>query len=128
MFTGTYYGMIDDKNRFRLNKNHKQYLPVNESCYITLSTDGHLVILTRQSLENAIQKIRDEIGDIEVRDNAIRRLTAMCVEIKEDSQGRHTLPKELKQIAGVKKDIAMLGVVDRIEIWNKGEWYNEINN
>ncbi len=35
-----------------------------------------------------------------------------------DSQGRILIPANLKEYAGIDKDVAILGVCDRIEIWN----------
>ena len=39
-----------------------------------------------------------------------------------DGQGRILIPEYLKQHAGIKQDVVMIGVSDRIEIWAKEKW------
>jgi DNA-binding transcriptional regulator/RsmH inhibitor MraZ len=39
-----------------------------------------------------------------------------------DSQGRIRLPVELAQLAKLDGDVALIGVGDRIELWNKQRW------
>lgn len=47
-----------------------------------------------------------------------------------DNQGRIILLSNLREYAGLKKDIVSIGVNNRIEIWNKENWkeYNEEEN
>ncbi len=45
-----------------------------------------------------------------------------AVEITFDSQGRILLPQYLKDYAGIKKDVIIVGVSNRIEIWAKDCW------
>ena len=39
-----------------------------------------------------------------------------------DSQGRILLPQNLKDYAEIKKDVVVVGVSNRIEIWAKNKW------
>jgi MraZ protein len=39
-----------------------------------------------------------------------------------DSAGRLLLPEKLKNSAAIVKDVVMLGLIDRIEIWAKDRW------
>jgi MraZ protein len=39
-----------------------------------------------------------------------------------DSQGRVTIPQRLRDAVGIKKDVVVLGVRERIEIWERGEF------
>ena len=45
---------------------------------------------------------------------------AASVEI--DKQGRILLPQVLRNFAGLEKDVVLIGVASRIEIWNKEKW------
>lgn len=47
-----------------------------------------------------------------------RRLYAMAAACELDKQGRILIPNNLRQIAGLDKDATLIGVGDRIEIWN----------
>ncbi len=43
-------------------------------------------------------------------------------EIIPDKQGRALIPRYLKEFAGIKKDIVIIGVSNRIEIWSHELW------
>ena len=45
-----------------------------------------------------------------------------AVEVVFDSQGRILLPQNLKDYAEIKKDVVIVGVSSRIEIWAKDKW------
>ena len=45
-----------------------------------------------------------------------------AVEVRVDKQGRILLPAYLKQYADIKKEIMVIGVSNRIEIWSKDKW------
>ena len=46
-----------------------------------------------------------------------------------DKQGRGLIPLNLKEYAGIEKDIVSIGALTRVEIWSKEKWreYNESN-
>jgi MraZ protein len=48
-------------------------------------------------------------------------------EISCDKQGRILLPNTLREYAQLDKDVIVIGVSNRIEIWNRSSWdtYNE---
>jgi len=51
-----------------------------------------------------------------------------AVEVNCDKQGRILIPNYLKEFAGIKRDVMIVGVVNRIEIWSRELWegfYNE---
>lgn len=39
-----------------------------------------------------------------------------------DRQGRVLIPPYLKEYAGIKRDVVVVGVSNRIEVWDKEEW------
>ena len=49
-------------------------------------------------------------------------------EIECDKQGRILIPKYLKDYAGIKKDVIVVGVSSRIEIWSKDAWQSYYNS
>jgi MraZ protein len=47
-----------------------------------------------------------------------------AVEVTLDKQGRILLASYLKDFAEIKRDIVLIGVSNRIEIWSKENWLN----
>ena len=44
-----------------------------------------------------------------------------------DKQGRILIPKYLKDYAGIKRDVVIIGVSNRIEIWSRESWQQYYN-
>ena len=42
--------------------------------------------------------------------------------MKLDGQGRVTIPQRLRESVGIKKEVVVLGVRERMEIWDRGEF------
>jgi len=47
---------------------------------------------------------------------------AGAAELTCDKQGRILVPDYLKEFAGIKRDVILVGISNRVEIWDKGEW------
>jgi len=45
-----------------------------------------------------------------------------AVEVLPDRQGRFIIPQYLKDFAGIKKDAVVIGISNRIEIWETASW------
>ena len=59
-----------------------------------------------------------------------RQFFAGAVECELDNQGRIIIPSNLREYAGLEKQIVSIGVAERVEIWNKQSWesYNDEEN
>lgn len=54
---------------------------------------------------------------------AFRRFyIASAVPVKADAQGRLLVPQELRDYASLSEEVVLLGVGDKLEIWNSGDW------
>ena len=47
---------------------------------------------------------------------------AGAAEVEVDKQGRILIPAVLREFAGLDKDVVLVGVASRIEIWSKEKW------
>ena len=45
-----------------------------------------------------------------------------------DKQGRFLIPQSLRSYADIKKEVAIIGVSNRIEIWDKEKWEQYSND
>jgi MraZ protein len=60
------------------------------------------------------------------KSDAMRRFQRIfigsCQECKCDAQGRVLIPPALKEYAALEKEIVLVGVINRFEIWSKKKW------
>ena len=52
----------------------------------------------------------------------VRHFYANAVECDIDKQGRMGIPQELREYAGLEKELITVGILDKIEIWSKAQW------
>ena len=55
----------------------------------------------------------------------IRHFYANAVECEMDRQGRMTLPQELREYAGIDKELVTVGILDKLEVWGREVWDDE---
>lgn len=121
MLIGTYYHQLDQKNRFRVPSKLKASL--GEDAVITKGTSGSLYLLSRTELENNVfgKMNAQSMFDEEIQ-RSFRLLLSSSHELEVDAQGRALLPQSLKSYAGITKNIVIIGVGNRVEIWAEEAW------
>jgi MraZ protein len=124
LLTGTYLRSLDEKQRFALPKRLRECLGQTPELplYLTPGTDGSLALYTEEAFNKLGQQLSQ--GSPAGQDTrAFSRLFyAQAQSVDVDAQGRVRIPAELAQLAGLEKEIMLLGVRDHLEIWDKGRW------
>lgn len=127
MFIGSYRHMLDQKNRFRIPSKFKAEL--GEGFVITKGTENCLFVFSKAELEN---NIMEKINNISLFDSEaqkpLRLILSSAFEAEEDNQGRILLPSELKKHADIAKNIVLVGVGRRFEIWSEERWNEYSSN
>ena len=90
----------------------------NAALYLAPGTDGSLALYT----ESAFAALGDRLAKSsptgkEVRDFG-RLFYAMAQSVEMDGQGRIRIPLELFQLAELGQEVMMVGVRDKVEIWD----------
>lgn len=118
MLAGEYYHNIDDKGRMIFPSKLREEL--GEQFYITRWLDDCLVVFSQVEWDNICNKLKEQpIG----RSRDIQRfLFANACTVEPDKQGRILIPTTLRERAGLTKDVAVIGVMNRAEIWDKERW------
>lgn len=71
------------------------------------------------ALEKRMSKLPSLNSDVQ----AFRRFyIASAVPVKVDAQGRLLVPQELREYAHLNEEIVLLGVGEKLEIWNATDW------
>ena len=120
MFMGTAHNSIDEKNRLIIPAKMRAELGVR--CVLTRGLDACLNIYTMTAWEAQLEKIsRLPEADPKVR-AFIRHVCGNAVECELDKQGRIVIPQELKEYAGIDRDLTTIGAMTKIEIWSRKTW------
>jgi MraZ protein len=120
MFSGTYTPKLDDKGRLFLPAKFRDEM--KEGLVITRGQERALDIRTKADFDLFSEKFsRASQTDGRMRAYG-RMLFALASEQVPDKQGRVTVTPELRAYAGLDRDAVVIGVYDRIEVWEPGSW------
>lgn len=120
MFMGTTHNSIDEKNRVIVPS--KLRAELGARCVLTKGLDTCLNIYTMTDWDRQMEKItRLPESDPKVR-AFIRHFCGNAVECELDKQGRIVIPQELKDYAGIDKDLVTIGAMTKIELWSRDIW------
>ena len=115
MFSGTYTPKLDDKGRLFLPAKFRDEM--KEGLVITRGQEHALDIRTQADFDVFTEKFKNA-SQTDARLRAYgRMLFALASEQVPDKQGRVTITPELRQYAGLERDAVVIGVYDRIEVW-----------
>ncbi|BBB93270.1 MAG TPA: division/cell wall cluster transcriptional repressor MraZ [Methylomusa anaerophila] len=125
MFMGEYQHTIDNKGRLILPAKFRDEL--GEVFIATKGLDNCLFVYTKNEwaiLEEKLKKL--PLAKPEAR-AFVRFFFSGAAELECDKQGRVLLPNNLREYATLEKDVVVIGVSNRIEIWDETVWdkYNE---
>ena len=119
MFMGEYLHTVDAKGRIIIPSKFREDL--GEEFVITQGLDGCLFAYPNSEWQTFIEKLKTLPGTKEAR-QLQRYFMAGAAECQADKQGRILIPIRLRESAGLDKDIVFVGVLNKIEIWNKERW------
>ncbi len=123
MFIGEYQHSLDAKGRMFMPSKFRDEL--GESFIVTLGLDYCLFAFPIDEFEKLKVKIDSlSISNKEARQFA-RFFFAGACECETDKQGRIMIPAKLRNYAKLEKDVTVVGVSTRLEIWNSEKWEKE---
>lgn len=123
MFTGRFEYGIDDKSRVSIPAKFREALSANHDLRLILTNlDGCIVAYPYQEWLNIQEKISNK-GTMRKEARAfLRYYYSGASECPLDKLGRILLPQALKTDANIKKNVVIVGVSKKIEIWAKEKW------
>jgi MraZ protein len=124
MFYGEYLHSIDRKGRLILPAKFREAAKAHfiEKFFVTRGLDNCLFMLAEDEWKAQESKFK-AISFTKAESRKFNRLYfSGAVEVNFDAQGRILLPQYLKDFAQIKKDVVVVGVSNRIEIWAKDKW------
>ncbi|HAF17503.1 MAG: division/cell wall cluster transcriptional repressor MraZ [Thermacetogeniaceae bacterium] len=120
MFIGEYRHNIDAKGRLILPAKFRSCL--GERCIATRGLDHCLFVFPLEEWQGMEEKMKNlPLTKKEARAFS-RFFFSGATECELDGQGRILLPPSLREYAQISKEVAVIGVSSRIEIWAAERW------
>jgi MraZ protein len=122
MFMSEYNHTIDPKGRLIIPSKFREAL--GDEFVVTKGMDGCLFVYSNKDW-NAFETKLTALPLINKEARKFARFfLAGAATVEVDKQGRILIPAPLRAFAVIEKDVVLVGVGSRIEIWSKEQWEN----
>lgn len=125
MLIGEYHHNIDEKGRLIIPSKFRD--EIGNSFVVTRGLDGCLFVYSLIEWERIIKKLKKLPFTKKDARTFTRFFLSAATVCEFDRQGRINLVNSLIEYAGLKKECAIIGVNDRLEIWSLDKLNNLMN-
>ncbi|MBQ8771706.1 MAG: hypothetical protein IJZ28_00730 [Clostridia bacterium] len=114
---GNYQHSLDDKNRIRLPSKHRDAMGTK---YILMPGMNGCSFVYPADDESRLLKAFQDLESFDP-DQAewLRSITEFSDVVEPDGQGRFMLSADLREICNIKKDVRIVGSINKVEIWSE---------
>ncbi len=120
MFIGEYKHTIDTKKRLALPSKFRREL--EKRAVVTRGIDKCLVVYPLKEWAKLAKKLESLPNSQTDARGFVRIMLSGAVDVRFDKLGRILIPDYLKGYASLKKNVAILGLSNKIEIWDEKKW------
>lgn len=124
MFRGRFIHTIDSKGRVSVPIKFREVLSdkYEESLIVTTEVDQCLIAFPTEEWNRLEEKIRSLPSMSKELKAWMRFFYSGAVECPIDRQGRILIPPSLREYGSLNKEVVLIGLFNKIEIWDKGRW------
>ncbi|MEW6072158.1 MAG: division/cell wall cluster transcriptional repressor MraZ [Planctomycetota bacterium] len=126
MFYGESTHSLDDKKRVFVPKRFQSALERDAdghlSVVVTRGFEGCLFLFSGRHFDVLLQRLQTQPFGGERLRRMQRLFFANVHRTALDGSGRLVLPEKLRRLAGIEKEVVIVGVADRAEIWDRARW------
>ena len=126
MFLGEYQHSADEKGRVVLPRKFGDGL--SDGCVITKGQDRCLYVFAMDRWDEELEKMKRLPRSDRRARSFSRSFFAGAADVQLDKQGRIQVPPVLREFAGLDRDVTVVGVADRIEIWSTERWQEVVSD
>ena len=119
-FTGEYKNLLDQKNRLSIPAKYRNLLnPINDRTFVLCKGFDACLFLYPIEEWKIVEEQLSSLSSIKDRHrNFIRKIVRHANYVKYDSQGRIAIPDILIEYANMSKDVLVIGMIKKIELWD----------
>lgn len=120
-FLGSYTYSLDEKGRVSLPAAFRRGAEDQRFVLLQVYEPG-LALYPESAWRDVEERLRGVLrNDPEAR-KWVMRVLSSAVEVTPDSQGRILIPARLQEVAGLKDQVLMVGMIDKVEILNPSDF------
>ncbi len=120
MFMGEYNHTIDAKGRLIIPAKFREAL--GDSFVVTRGLDECLFVFPNEGWK----VFEEKLSSLPVANKNARKFARFFLsgagEVELDKQGRILIPNTLREYSGLEKEVVLIGVANRVEIWSRSKW------
>ncbi len=120
MFMGEYDHTIDAKGRVIIPSKFREEL--GNEFVVTKGLEQCLFVYSQEEWQRIEANFREKPLTSKDARKFMRFFFAGAATCEVDKQGRVLLPANLREYAGIEKDVVSVGVLSRVEIWSRERW------
>ena len=123
-FKGSYSYSVDNKGRINIPAKLRKYVSpeANDTFVVTRGFEKCLFLYPLDEWNTLEGSVRELSPSNSQHRFITRTLLQYATETQLDGQSRIMIPKELQQFAGIEDQVLIVGVLERIEVWNPKEY------
>ena len=126
MFIGTYYHTLEEHGRVSLPKSFREQA---KTWVVTRGLDGGLFLFPAAKFQQRLESISEnQTFTKKANRDFVRLMTNEAQQVQPDKNGRVKLPNYLTEFAGLKKNVVVVGSLDYVEIWERGEYHQYVDS
>ena len=120
MFLGTHTPRLDEKGRLFLPAKYRDRM--SAGLVVTRGQERSLFIYPADEFENVTNQMRLAPTTSRAARDYMRVFLSGASDEIPDKQGRFTIPSNLRQYAGLDRDVTVIGAGSRLEVWDSAVW------
>jgi MraZ protein len=125
MFRGRSKHNLDEKGRLAIPARFKEVLEKKEDSCLVLTNQHNCLWAFARDEWRVIEEHAANLSLFDSAINAYRRYFISGAQECPIKQGRITIPPDLREIGGLRKEVVLVGELKLFEIWDKEEWEKE---
>ena len=118
-FAGEYCKSLDLKNRVNIPAKFRKALdPVNDKTFVITRGFDRCLVLYPIYEWNIVEQQLSSLSSIRNKHRSfVRSVVRHASYVQYDAQGRVIIAEELKNFSSIEKDVIIIGMINKIEIW-----------
>lgn len=124
MFRGVNNLTLDAKGRLAVPARHRERLTAACEGQLVVTIDrGYYLLLYPLPIWEEIESKLVTLPSLHPQVRELQRLlVGHATEVNMDSHGRVLLPAELREFAKLEREVVLLGLMNKFELWDKRTW------